>query len=208
MRSIRHLTPQYVKNRLALMYYERQHPNHPWLTRAMIDILGTWLRPGDVGLEFGSGRSTRWFARHVGHLTSVEHNTEWYRIVSGQLNSLAGNVDYRLCEVRDTDATEYVKVAHEIAPKSLDFCLIDGVARDHCALASLGKIKPGGILIVDNVNWYFPRLLKSSAPNSRGPENGYASDVWREVGSRLEAWRCIWTTNGVTDTAFWVHPAE
>ncbi len=156
MRSFRHLTAKYIKDRLALAVYEHKNPNHPWLTRTMIEILDTWLQPGDAGLEFGSGRSTRWFAQRVGHLTSVEHNPEWYRIVSEQLTSSGGNVDYRLCEdgETDSDATEYLKVVNSIAPRSIDFCLIDGAARDHCALASLDKIKPGGILIVDNVNWY------------------------------------------------------
>jgi len=175
----------------------------------MIEILDTWLQPGDSGLEFGSGRSTRWFAKRVGHLTSVEHNPEWFRIVSGQLASLRGNgVDYRLCEDGDADSatTSYVKVASAIAQESLDFCLIDGVARDHCALATLDRLKPGGILIIDNVNWYMPRTLKSLAPNSRGHEDGYSSDVWCEVGRRLASWRRIWTTNGVWDSALWVKP--
>lgn len=211
MRSFRHWTPLYIKDRLALMVYERSHPQHPWLTRAMIAILDSWLQPGDIGLEFGSGRSTRWFAQRVGHLTSVEHNPAWFRIVADQLGSLCeggDGVDYRLCEDGNTDSatTAYVQVANSIAPESLDFCLIDGVARDHCALASLDKLKPGGILIIDNVNWYIPRTPKSSAPNSRGQEDGYASDIWSEVGRRLESWRRIWTTNGVTDTALWVKP--
>jgi len=69
MRSFQHWTPRYIWNRLALMAHERQHPDLPWLTRAMIENLDTWLRPDDVGLEFGSGRSTVWFAQKVGHLT-------------------------------------------------------------------------------------------------------------------------------------------
>jgi hypothetical protein len=68
MRPFAHWTPRYVKNRLALMAYERFNPEQPWLTRNMIEILENWLKPTDVGLEFGSGRSTTWFARRVRHL--------------------------------------------------------------------------------------------------------------------------------------------
>lgn len=90
MRSFRHWTPRYIWNRLALMADERRHPDAPWLTRTMVEILETWLRPGDVGLEFGSGRSTIWFARRVGHLTSVEHHPGWYAKVKQNLHELGG----------------------------------------------------------------------------------------------------------------------
>ena len=82
MRPFRHLTPRYIWNRTALIVYERANPGQPWLTPDMIKILDSWLCPADVGLEFGSGRSTSWFAARVKHLTSVEHNPEWYSLDS------------------------------------------------------------------------------------------------------------------------------
>lgn len=118
------------------------------------------------------------------------------------------HVDYHLCEDGSSEGsdTSYVHIAEQMKPKSLDFCLIDGVARDHCALASLDKLKPGGILIIDNVNWYIPKAQPSFSPNSRSLQQGYASEVWQTVGDQLRNWRGIWTSNGVTDTAFWVKP--
>ncbi|MEZ5591141.1 MAG: hypothetical protein R3F53_10735 [Gammaproteobacteria bacterium] len=206
MRPFRHLTPRYIWNRTALIVYERANPGQPWLTPDMIKILDSWLCPADVGLEFGSGRSTSWFAAHVKHLTSVEHNPEWYSLVQKQLQGYQG--DYFLREDGSTNSptSEYVNVAKQIAPASLDFCLIDGVARDHCALASLDKLKAGGLLIIDNANWYIPRERKTFSPNSRDLADGYASEVWAQVGEQIKDWRCVWTTSGVTDTAFWVKP--
>ena len=90
MRSFRHWTPRYLWNRLALMADERRYPDSPWLTRAMVEILETWLRPGDVGLEFGSGRSTIWFARRIKYLTSVENNPGWYTKVKENLQGTGG----------------------------------------------------------------------------------------------------------------------
>ncbi len=206
MRSFCHLTPRYIWNRLVLMAYERGNPDLPWLTRDMINILDEWLLPTDVGLEFGSGRSTRWFATRVGQLTSVEDNPEWYKIVQNQVQNL--RVEYLLRQDGATNFanSEYVAVAKQMPPSSLDFCLVDGTARDHCAWASLDKIKPGGILIIDNVERYIPRETKTFSPNSRSISGGYASEVWAQVGNVLQNWRCIWTTNGITDTAFWVKP--
>ena len=194
-----------------MMVYERRNPNDPWLTSDMIKILSTYLRPTDIGLEFGSGRSTLWFAKRINKLTSVEHDQKWFGIVKNQLHQEPKlNVDYRLCEdgIQNDAATDYVNICSTIPSESLDFVLIDGVARDHCALASLDKIRSGGILIVDNVNWFFPRPVKvrSVSPNSRRPEDGYASDAWSHVGTHIADWRFVWTSNGVTDTAFWVKP--
>jgi predicted O-methyltransferase YrrM len=213
MRSFRHWTPRYIFDRLALLAYERQYPHHPWLTRNMIEILETWLRPDDVGLEFGSGRSTVWFAQRVGYLTSVEHDSSWYKTVTNALRDLGGGVaekvNYNLCEdgINESDSSSYVNIAKRVRPSSLDFCLVDGVARDYCALASLDKLKPGGILIIDNVNWYMPRQQPSIAPNSRRGDD-YASATWRDVGREVAGWRCIWTTNGIWDSAFWVKPNQ
>jgi hypothetical protein len=211
-RSICHWTPRYIINRLILMAYERNNPNSPWLTNSMVDLLDTWLCSTDVGLEFGSGRSTIWFAKQVKHLISVEHDPEWYAKVNKQLHMLrepiSERVDYHLLEVEKAkpETSEYVKVLEEVKNESLDFCLVDGMARDYCALASIDKLKSGGILIIDNVNWYWPREQKSYSPNSRGMSDGFASPVWQECANRLKYWRYVWTSNGVTDTAFWVKP--
>jgi hypothetical protein len=102
----------------------------------------------------------------------------------------------------------YVNAIDRVQNKSLEFCLIDGAARDHCALASLPKLKPGGILVIDNANWYLPSKNKSHSPHSRCVGYGYASPTWQSVGEQLASWRHIWTTNGITDSALWVRPLE
>lgn len=204
MRSFVHLTPRYIWNRLAAIVYERTNPNSPWLTCDMINILETWLQRTDVGLEFGSGRSTSWFASRVSHLTSVEENPEWYQRVRKQIDNMS--VEYLLHEDGSTNSENsgYVDVVKKKNKNCLDFCLIDGAARDHCALASLDKLTSGGILIIDDVERYIPHEPKTFSPNARGIHDGYASEVWRQVGGKIKNWRSIWTTNGIKDTAFWV----
>ena len=72
MRRTGHLTRRYIANRLRERLYQFTHPNRPWLTPMACQILETLLRSDDVGLEFGSGRSTLWFAKVMRHLTSVD----------------------------------------------------------------------------------------------------------------------------------------
>ena len=50
--------------------------------------------PADREAEFGSGRSTVWFAERVATLTSVEHDERWYEAVSAKLKERRlANVD-------------------------------------------------------------------------------------------------------------------
>ncbi len=95
-------TRRYVSDRTRQIIEQRRHPTEPWLCRRAVLILDHWLRPGDEMAEFGSGRSTRWFAERVGHLTSVEDDPAWHARVTQTLEGLA--VDYRLCR----DEASYV----------------------------------------------------------------------------------------------------
>ena len=99
MRPVRHWTPRYIKNRIALEIWGKRNPNAPWLTRDAIRLLDDYLEPSHVCLEWGSGRSTRWFAGRVAHITSVESDPSWYARVESVLSAArVSNVDHRLIE--------------------------------------------------------------------------------------------------------------
>jgi len=122
------------------------------------------------------------------------------------------NVDYRLIPLdQDEDSpsavdAEYTRVADLFKADALDFVLIDGIYRDNCSLRVMDKIRPGGILVIDNINWYIPG--GSHSPNSRRMLDGPKGDTWHKVAKRLFGWRKIWTTSGVTDTAIFFRPCE
>jgi predicted O-methyltransferase YrrM len=179
------------------MVEHRRHPDHPWLTSQAIGLLDQLLKRTDVGVEFGSGRSTAWFAARVGPLTSIENDPKWYEIVSGQLRGTGA--DY----IIQTDPDAYVAETRRFDDGSVDFCLIDGIERDRCAEAMLPKMRSGGIFAVDNVNWFLPNDWTKSPSSLR---TGYASPTWQRVAGIVSNWRHIWTSNGVTDTALWFKP--
>ena len=170
-----HWTARYVCNRLAEVLYQRSFPNDPWLTRSANSALASLLRPTDIGLEFGSGRSTAWFASRIGFLTSVEHNANWHREVSDRISKLGiGNVNYLFraagAEESSGTANPYIAVASSFADASLDFILVDGAHRGWCAKGSLPKLRKNGLLVIDNVNWFLPS--NSRSPNSRAMSQG------------------------------------
>jgi predicted O-methyltransferase YrrM len=206
-RTVRHWTPRYIRARTREVLYQRGHPEAPWLTPEAVRLLDSMLRPSDIGAEFGSGRSTSWLAQRCAHLTSVEHDEAWYATVSATL--AAGgitHVDYRYHPRYKRDApgerSAYAQIAQFFGDESVDFALVDGLYRDYVTLFLLPKIKPGGMLIIDDVHRYLPSL--SMSPLALRPPAAPATAGWEQAAAALAGWRRIWTSSGVSDTAIFV----
>jgi hypothetical protein len=182
------------------------HPDWPWLTPQAVRYLERWLAPTHSAFEWGAGRSTLWIAQRVRNIISVEHDPAWH----GRVQSLARrqhlhNVYLKFCPNTQAlpDGITYSTAILDAA-QEFDFVLVDGLYRDECALAALSRLKPQGVLVLDNANWYLPST--SRAPNSRSPADGAASPRWAPFEHEVSGWERIWTSNGVTDTAIWVKP--
>ena len=212
-------TPRYTLDKLALWRWEKRHPSDPWLTANAVEVLTSLLSPQDEGIEWGSGRSTIWFAGRVAKLTSIETDPFWYSRIEGQLReSDLTNVNYIFREAviaSKSHLAAYVGLADSFLSDSLDFALVDGLFRSACATRVLEKLRAGGLLIIDDVHRFLPS--DSRSPKSRSWEDGPRRAIWWEEveGMRwvdfLEAvktWRCIWTSNGIKDTAIWVKPSH
>lgn len=120
--------------------------DEPWLTREAITILNEYLKPNMVCAEFGTGSSTIWFAKRVAKLYSVENDIVYAEKVK---KILPNNVDYRV----KTDFTQYIFALLDVPNESLDMVLIDGMEpRALCAAINLGKVKPGALFVVDNMD--------------------------------------------------------
>lgn len=209
-RSFIHWTPRYLVDRLGVLAFEKGHPEAPWLTRQAVEILDGWLRKTDRGCEWGSGRSTAWLAERVARLISIEHDEHWHRRTREVLEQRrAANVELHFAPVADARAvpldSPYVELARREPEASLDFALVDGLARDLCAALAIRLLKPGGALIIDNANWYLP--FPSRSPNSVLREEKLPTEAWRAVHSEIRSWRRVWTSSGVTDTAIFLKPA-
>lgn len=209
VRSLRHWTPRYAVDRVRWEVYDRRHQDEPWLSPAANALLSTLLLPSDHGLEWGSGRSTVWLARRIGHLTSMEDVPRWHARVSVQLRSSnIENVAYHLTPRPSEDdgawSSDYVGVASSFPDQSLGFALVDGSAREYCAASVIPKIAPGGILVLDDTNGYFDYPSRSPASRAGlGPKN----IVWKQVADTLAEWRMLRTSSGLKDTELYVRPS-
>jgi predicted O-methyltransferase YrrM len=201
-RLLKGLSPRYAYHKLRLLFYERSHPESPLLTQDSLELIAAYLRPQHVGFEWGSGIGSIWFAQRSARLVSVEHNPRWAEVVqSSRRQRAVQNMDYRL-----VSEGAYVATIDEFPDRTFDYLLVDGLFRDEAFYRSLPKVKPGGWLIFDNVNWYIPSTSKT--PHSRSHRDGPKSPRMQEGIAAVEGWRLTWTTNGVNDTAIFEKPAE
>ena len=206
-RPARHWTLRYILDRAQLLAWERLHPTAPWLVAGAVELLERRLHASDLVVEFGSGRSTLWFARRVRRVVSVEHDPVWHDRVREQLAAEGvRNVDYHLvcCERNGSgNGDGYVAAATRSLDGALDLVLVDGIRRDACALWALGQVRRGGLIVIDNANRYLPHATRS--PASVGERGVPPSALWREFAASVSHWDQLWFSNGVTDTAVFVN---
>lgn len=189
---LRHLLrPLYLARRLQNWIYEQRHPDHPWLAPAAIAWLDQHLRPDMRGWEWGSGRSTLWFARRLASLTSIESDVTWFEQVRSMVSGLS-NVDLRHIPLEHREAETYA-LDYAVLPAnaaaivsepdaSLDFVVVDGWYRPVCARAALSKLKPGGLLLIDNTDWKDP-------PHVHVPKDWPLVHQSRNVMTQTSIWR-------------------
>jgi hypothetical protein len=212
---LRSLRPSYLIPRLRQVAFCHRFPDAPWLTESAIYLLDSWLKPTDIGLEWGSGRSTVWLARRLKHLTSIEADQSWYDPIRLQLQAadLLSKTDYRRipCEFEEIEeplSHPYADVVAEIPDRSLDFVLIDGHIRATCFRAALPKIKPGGLLALDNANRYVPNRAMGQFSTVHEPLAQPRTSLWAQLLQQISTWRAIHTTDRIWDTRFWVRPCD
>jgi hypothetical protein len=144
------------------------HQRKPWLGYRAVKHLKNLIAPHWRVLEFGSGMSTLFFARHCGYLISVESSPVWFEQTRALLaKQQVRNTDYRFREVKDY-------LSHpDIEDHSLDLVVIDGMVRDRCASFALKKVRPGGWIFYDNSDVPWPeyrstrlQLLEAAKPGT------------------------------------------
>lgn len=164
--------------------FERANPEAPWFAPASLPFIEGLLEPGFRGFEWGSGRSTLWFAARVAELTSVESDPAWAERVGGWLERKApsARVDLRLAPVPVRHGFSAAHVARYLAPiadfpdRHFDFILVDGLFRRDCLRAAAPKLRPGGILIVDNAD--LPEIADLLAALAEHRLEVFSNGIW------------------------------
>lgn len=207
------LPPRHLWRYLVQRYFQRTYPDTPVVVANASVLLNAWLRPTDRAFEWGSGRSTIFFARRVGSLISVEHDQQWYSEVQKRLKreGLEHKVDYRLIsaigdQMDEPQESPYAKAIDAVPDGSLDFVIVDGQMRLRCAERALDKLKPMGLLVIDGANRYLPNDFEGGHTTLRIWRDEPLNESWSHLLDRLKDWRAIHTTDFLWDTKMWVKP--
>jgi hypothetical protein len=117
----------------------------PMISYRAARVIEAELTPQSRCVEFGSGFSTPWLARRCGFLLSLENDQLWHDTVR---QMLAGpEFSHVRYEFRVPEA--FAELSN-IDDGSLDFIMIDGWDRHGCVQCALSKVKPGGMIYLDN----------------------------------------------------------
>jgi hypothetical protein len=118
----------------------------PWYTYPAIEYLDNIDFSDKIVFEYGSGNSSAYWARMAKLVRSAEHNKEWYEKIK---NEIAENQIIELCE----NEKHYLDAINK-TPGKIDVINIDGVCREKCAKLVQDHLSDGGIVILDNADWY------------------------------------------------------
>jgi hypothetical protein len=178
----------------------------PWMTFDAIDRIASHLRDGMRVFEYGSGGSTLFWLRWKVELVSIEHDTAWFDVVKGKL-PIGAKVDYRLVPAdpfaeenvgKDpADPLAYVSSDEPFRGQTFrgyatqidgypdahfDLVIVDGRARPSCLWHAAPKVRPGGLLVLDNANREY--YLKGQGPRLAG----FRRERYEGIGP-VDAWR-------------------
>ena len=121
----------------------------PWYTYPAIEFLKQFDFSTRMVFEYGAGNSTLFWAQHAAAVVSVEDDDEWYE-------QLRTRVPSNCTLLHEPDLQRYATVIGRF-PDPFDVIVVDGPARGRtrfkCALASLERLRPGGLIILDNSDW-------------------------------------------------------
>jgi len=116
----------------------------PWVTYPAIDFLEPKIDPAWSVLEWGCGQSTRWWARRVRRVVSVEHDPAWHARVAA---ATPANVTVHL----RPDPVDYADLTG-VPDELFDAVLIDGGDRNRAARTAVTRAKPTGVIVFDNAD--------------------------------------------------------
>ena len=148
----------------------------PWITYPAIDFLSQFDFTDASVFEWGSGFSTLWWAKRCRSITTVESNPKWIPYIRPMLPA-----SIRFLTPAFTESEE-VKALHN-EHRIYDVIVVDnnGPFRPACAEAAVGRLAPGGIILLDNSDQCLKtcRILRNSGLTQIDftgfvPGNGYA----------------------------------
>ena len=152
------------------------NPSNPHFTPGSITYLEKYLNKKMLAFEWGIGKSTSWLASRVFKTIAVEHDIYWHEKVAKKLNSNGfNNSEIHYVPPLNPDELEsffwpsdwkyfallkhhpkkkqffrYISKIDMYDDEYFDCIIIDGRERVGCLVYAIPKLKPGGIIVLDD----------------------------------------------------------
>ncbi|HRY82209.1 MAG TPA: SAM-dependent methyltransferase [Candidatus Moranbacteria bacterium] len=118
----------------------------PWYTYPAIEFLGQLDFSDKSVFEYGSGNSSFFWAKRAKELISVDDDEKWHKLVSKEILL---NQKIVLLKNRE-EYSNFIKSTN----KKFDIIIIDAKYRMDCAKSAKDSLNSGGMIILDNSDWY------------------------------------------------------
>ena len=123
-------------------------PEAPWWPLAVIPVIERHLSKDSNVIEFGSGSSTIWLAKRARCVVSFEDDENWHRKTLHRLKQAGLQNSEVLFRVDEG----YYRLEGVDPDQQFDLAVVDGSWRWLCLEHVLPRMKPGGIVYLDNAD--------------------------------------------------------
>jgi hypothetical protein len=161
---------RYVKEGILAPTDACLHRGLPWFSFSAIEFLEQRMHSGMTVYEYGGGGSTIFFAERAARIVTVESDERWVEPIEAQLRRRhLANVELVLATADFDDQETFAQSPFALAlpDEPADVVVIDSFdyynghpLRPKLFPMAEGKVKPGGMLVVDD-SWRYPQLRNS-----------------------------------------------
>ena len=146
-----------IKQRLEEYMFCEGGPK-PFMKNKEIECIKSYLNKDNIMLEIGAGSSTLYYPKYVKEYYSIEHMMKWYKLVKNMLRKypdinkkvilkyISSDLDIMSTEDSSLKYSTYIDYINKLDVPKFDIILIDGAARDHCAMESIKHMDKNSIL--------------------------------------------------------------
>lgn len=144
-----------ILSKLFHKYYFFVYKKRPWINKKAFERLKEILNYESIIAEFGSGKSTLFFASICRRVYSIETSMEWYNMLKNKLGARSNVYLAIYAETDHNDGRSYSMFLEGLCNEDLDLLFIDGKYRNYCIENQWKRIKVGGYLVIDDYHRYF-----------------------------------------------------
>jgi hypothetical protein len=128
----------------------------PWWNYKAVAFVEQRLPADALVFEYGGGASTLWLRDLGATVITVEDDEDWFRGLAELLPDADLRFIRRSTQWNATPDGPFDPYSHAIDAEpddAFDLVIVDGQARRDCVLAAAPKVKPGGMLLLDDSQW-------------------------------------------------------